>query len=105
MPKLHDLLAKSEKDVKVLIAYAIYQACQDDKMIDIVLDETPKLKGWYQLHDVLFLLIDFEDERVVKMLTEFKKHEDKEIANHAKQAIFSLPERSLTIHNVNYCLN
>lgn len=87
LPGLYDLLAKSERNIKVTIAHSIFQICRDPRMIDIVLTETPKAANMYELIDVLYMLPDFHDERVTQMLNSFREHEEYLVAYNATRVM------------------
>jgi hypothetical protein len=87
LPVLYKLLTKSTKNIKVTIAHSIFQICQDKKMVDIVLEETPKVTNWYDLIDILYMLPDFKDERVTTMLNNFRNHKDYLVAYNATRAL------------------
>ena len=87
LPKLYDLLVKSEKNIKVTIAYSIFQISQDTKMIDIVLDEVQKTTNQYELIDLLYLLPAFKDDRVNLLLNNFRDHKEYLIAYNATRAL------------------
>jgi len=85
--KLYRLLSKAKKEMKVIIAHSIYQICEDPKMIEIALTETKKLKNWYEIIDILYMLPDFNDEKVNKMLVEFCSHKEYLVSYNAKRAL------------------
>ncbi|MEP6795275.1 MAG: hypothetical protein ABJB16_13175 [Saprospiraceae bacterium] len=87
LPKLYKLLDKGEKKIKVTIAHSIFQICQDQKMIDIVLEETTKTTHWSDLIDILYLLPAFQDERVMTMLNDFRHHKEYLVAYNATRAL------------------
>ncbi|MFZ1675861.1 MAG: hypothetical protein WAT91_01230 [Saprospiraceae bacterium] len=87
LPKLYKLLVKSEKNIKVTVAHSIFQICQDEKMIDIVVEETIKTTHWSELIDILYLLPGFKDERVIKMLNDFRNHKEYLVAYNATRAL------------------
>jgi len=87
LPTLYSLLDKSNKGMKVTIAYSIFQICQDQKMIDIVLEEVPKTTNQYELIDVLYMLPAFKDELVTALLNAFRDHKEYLIAYNATRAM------------------
>lgn len=87
LPKLYDLLAATSKNIKITVAHSIYQICADDEMCNIALTETAKLVSWQELIDVLYLLPGFKDERVQKMLNDFRHHNDYLVAYNATRAL------------------
>ncbi len=87
LSKLYKLLDKSEKYVKVAVAHSIFQICRDEKMIDVVLDATTKTSHWSELVDIIYLLPGFQNEKVIKMLNDFRHHEDYLVAYNATRAL------------------
>jgi len=87
LPKLYKLLTNSSKNMKVTIAHSIFQICQDSKMIDIALEETPEITNPTNLIDILYLLPDFNDERVNAMLNNFRDHQEYLVAYNAARAL------------------
>jgi len=87
LPVLYDLLPKSAQSLKVTIAHSIFQICQDSKMIDVALEEMPKISSQYDLIDVLYLLPDFKDARIVALLNEFRNHKEYLVAYNATRAL------------------
>ena len=87
LPKLYKLLTNSSKNMKVTIAHSIFQICKDSKMIDIALEETPEITNPTNLIDILYLLPDFNDERVNAMLNNFRDHQEYLVAYNAARAL------------------
>jgi len=87
LPTLYNLLDKSKKGFKVTIAYAIFQICQDQKMIDIVLDELPKTTSQYELIDVLYMLPAFKDDKITRLLNDYCDHKEYLVAYNATRAL------------------
>lgn len=87
LPKLYELLSESEKGMKVTIAHSVFQICGDREMIKIVLAEMPKITGQYELIDLLYLLKDFENEKINQMLDKFREHNKYLVAYNATQAM------------------
>lgn len=87
LPKLYKLLSASSKNIKITIAHSIFQICQDQKMIDIVLEETTKTTHWSDLIDILYLLPAFQDEKVMAMLNDFRNHKEYLVAYNATRAL------------------
>lgn len=87
LPKLYKLLTNSSKNMKVTIAHSIFQICQDSKMIDIALEETPEITNPTNLINILYLLPDFNDERVNAMLNNFRDHKEYLVAYNAARAL------------------
>ncbi|MEP5341580.1 MAG: hypothetical protein ABJL44_03275 [Algibacter sp.] len=87
LPKLYDLLQKSKKGIKVSIAHSIFQISEDKEMIDIVLTEMPKLKHWTEIIHMLYLLPIFKDDKINKMLNDYREHKEYLVAYNATQAM------------------
>lgn len=87
LPKLYELLSKSDKNIKVTIAHAIFQICSDPEMIEIVLKEVPKINDWYQMIDILYLLPDFKDSRITHLIEELAHHSEYLIAYNATRVL------------------
>lgn len=86
LPKLYQLLVKSKKNIKVTIAHSIYQICQDPSMIDIVLNETPKITNQYDLVDVIYYLPDFKNSKIDYLLNQLRNHKKHLVAYNATSA-------------------
>lgn len=87
LPKLYDLLEKSEKGMKISIAHSIFQISDNKEMIDVVLIEMPKLKHWTEIIHILYLLPTFKDKRTDSMLNDYREHKDYLVAYNATQAM------------------
>lgn len=87
LTKLYELLPKSKKGMKVTIAHAIFQICDDKEMIKIALTETPKISNQYELINVVYLLKGFEDEKVNEMLDGLREHDEYLVAYNATRAL------------------
>lgn len=87
LPVLYRLLPKTKKNIKVTIACSIYKICQDRNMIDIVLEETPRIISQIELIDLLYLLPELKDKRVTEMLNNFRNHREYLIAYNATRAL------------------
>lgn len=87
LPVLYKLLPKTRKNIKVTIACSIYKICQDRNMIDIILEETPRIISSIDLIDILYLLPDIKDKRVTEMLNNFRNHKEYLIAYNAARAL------------------
>ncbi len=84
---LYKLLSKSKTGIKVIIACSIYKICRDPEMIEIALEETPKITNWQELIDILYMLPDFKNERTDNMLNNFREHQDYLVAYNAARAL------------------
>lgn len=73
--------------IKIPIAYSIYQICGDAKMIDLVIQEMPKITNQYELIDILYLLPGFNNERIKKLLNEFRNHKEYLVVYNATRAL------------------
>lgn len=87
LPTLYSLLDKSNKGMKVTIAYSIFQISQDPQMIHIVLEEVPKIANQYELIDILYLLTAFKDQRVTALLKSFRNHPEYLVAYNSTRAL------------------
>ena len=87
LAKLYKLLSESKRKIKVTIAHSIFQICQDKEMINIVLEEMPKMNSQYELIDVLYFLPDFNDERVKAMSRGYCEDKNYLIAYNATRAL------------------
>lgn len=87
LPLLYKLLSKSKKNTRITIAHAIFQIAQDQKMVDIVLDEIPKISNQYELIDMLYMLPDFQDPRLIELLKGFQEHKEYLVAYNATRAL------------------
>jgi peptidoglycan hydrolase-like protein with peptidoglycan-binding domain len=56
-------------------------------MIDIVLDETPKINNQYELIAILYFLPDFKDERLIKILDNLRSDKEYLIAYNATRVL------------------
>jgi len=83
LPTLVKLLADSKGCIKIKIAHAIFQISQDDKMKDIVLDTMPRIKGEFELIDVLYYLPFFKDKRITDLLNDYRTHKKYLVAYNA----------------------
>lgn len=87
LPLLYELLSKSQKTMRVTIAHSIFQIKQDRAMIEIVLEEMPKLEHWTEIIHLLYLLPTFQDERINTLLDNYRKHNDYLVAYNATQVM------------------
>ena len=87
LPILYNLLDKSTKGFKVAIAYSIFQISNDQKMVDIVLQELPKITDQYELIDVLYKLPVFKDEKITALLNNYRDHKEYLVAYNATRAL------------------
>lgn len=83
LPTLYDLLDKSSGSMKVTIAHSIFQICQDNKMIEIVLETMPIITNQYELIDVLYYLPDFKDKRITELHNNYRNHKEYLVAYNA----------------------
>jgi hypothetical protein len=94
LPMLYELLGQSKMGIRVTIAHSIYQICQDEKMIQIALDETKRIESAYELIDVFYLLVQFKDSRIREMVDDFRNHTEYLVAYNATQAL-GLPTKGV----------
>ena len=73
--------------MKITIAHSIFQICEDQKMIEIALTETPKINNQYELIHIVYLLRDFKNDEVNKMLNTLRNHKEYLVAYNATQAM------------------
>lgn len=85
--KLYKLLNKSSKYFKIVIAHSIYQINGDLEMIDIAIKESERLKSTYEIIQILFMLRDFKDDRIDKLLYDFYNHKDYLVAYNAARVL------------------
>ncbi len=90
LPKLYNLLHKTNKGFKITVAHAIFMICKDPEMIAIVLEELPKTSNQYELIEVLYLLPAFNDEKITAVLNNYREHKEYLVAYNATRAL-SLP--------------
>jgi len=87
LPTLYQLLTQTDNLFKVTVAYAIYQVCKDEKMIDVILAETASISNWQELVDIMYILAGFKDERVQSLLNSYRQHSDYLVAYNATRAM------------------
>lgn len=87
LPKLSDLLDRSNGSMKVTIAHSIFQICQDVRMIDIVLNTMPRITNQFELIQVLYYLRDFKDKRVEELHDKYRNHKEYLVAYNATQSL------------------
>ena len=87
LPTLYNLLEKSKNGFKVTTAYSIFQICKDQRMIEIVLQELPKITNQYELIDVLYMLPTFKDEKITASLNSFCDHKQYLVVYNATRAL------------------
>ncbi len=56
-------------------------------MVEIVLKETERLNNQYDIIDILYMLSDFKDSRVDKVLNDFRNHKEYLVAYNATRAL------------------
>jgi hypothetical protein len=83
---LLSMLEESNGVTKVTIAHAIFQICQDKGMIDVVLQETPKVTGEFGLIAIFYLLRTFKDERLLALLDLYRHDKRYLVAYNATRA-------------------
>jgi hypothetical protein len=87
LPILYKLFSKSKKHIKIILAHSIFRICGDIEMIKQVLIEIPKVTNTYEIIDILYILPDFGDERINKILKDFCDHKEYLIAYNATRAL------------------
>lgn len=83
LPTLYSLLDKSEGAIKVVIAYSIFQICQDSKMIEIVLKTMPSITNRFDLIKLFYYLPSFNDNRITDLHHSYRNHKDYLVAYNA----------------------
>ena len=83
LPSLYRLLDKSNGTIKVTIAHSIFQICQDNKMIEIVLETMPNITKEFELINVLYYLPSFKDKRTSDLHLSYRNHKDYLVAYNA----------------------
>ena len=71
LPSLYALLPHCQQGVTISVAYAIFQINRDLNMIEVVLEEFPKITNEYSLIGALHLLPIFPDQRITSLLTTY----------------------------------
>ena len=56
-------------------------------MINIVLDELPKIINQYELIDVIYMLPVFKDNRITGLLNDYRNHKEYLVAYNATRAL------------------
>jgi hypothetical protein len=87
LPLLYNLLDNSKKRFKVTTAYSKFQISEDQKMVDIILQELPKITDQYELIDVLYMLPAFKDEKITALLDNYRNHKVYLVAYNATIAL------------------
>ena len=87
LPLLYELLPKSQKTMRVTIAHSIFQIKHDKAMIEIVLEEMPRLEHWTEITHLLHLLPTFQDERINALLNNYREHKDYLVAYNATRVM------------------
>lgn len=87
LPKLYSLLNKSEGQVRLVLAHSIFKINQDEAMLEVVLNQIPKIAHWSQLIDLCYMLPDFKDEKATRVLQALAKHPEFLVTYHAKKAL------------------
>jgi hypothetical protein len=90
---LYSLLEEGRLAMKVNIAYAIYEINQDKKMIDLILEEFPKITDEYVLTEILHLLTLFPDARVTELLRTYRRDKRYLVAYNAAVALGESTDR------------
>jgi hypothetical protein len=87
LPILYKLLSKSKKQIKITLAHSIFQICGDIEMINHVLTEIPNVTDKFEIIDILYMLPDFRDIRIDKILRDFCDHKEYLIAYNATRVL------------------
>jgi hypothetical protein len=83
LPTLYALLDKSEGKMRVIIAHAIFQICQDPMMTDMVLEAMPGISNESDLIEVLYYLPGFQNKRIADLHHSYRNHQDYLVAYNA----------------------
>lgn len=95
---LYSLLEKlpvEHNGTKISIAHAIYLICQDEKMIEIFLEEIPKQIYYVVLGSALRKCSIFQDDRIIQVLEKYSNHKDSSVYIGARQALNKIREQKL----------
>jgi hypothetical protein len=57
--------------MKINVAFAIFQIIGEAEMVEVVLEECPKITDEYALIDILWLLPAFQDSRITALLEQY----------------------------------
>ena len=87
LSKLYELLSESKKEQKISIALAIFKICADSKMIDITFEEMVKVKDTYSLIHIVYLLVEFENDKINQFVANLRKHNNYLVAYNASSAL------------------
>lgn len=71
LPVLRALLEKCRLGMKIYVAFAIFQITGEVEMVDVVLEELPKINNEYALIDILWWLPAFRDRRITALLEQY----------------------------------
>ncbi|MFM6953376.1 MAG: hypothetical protein ACKOWL_00130 [Sphingobacteriaceae bacterium] len=84
--KLYALIPQAQGITKITLAHALFLIKKDPLMAEIVVAEIEKINNWSQLIEVITMLPDFKDARLLAILESLKKHPDFLVSYHAKRA-------------------
>ena len=87
LPSLYALLEKCRQRMVIFVAYSIYQINKDSRMIDVALDELPKITDEYALLDILYYLGLFNDPRIKVALRKYRNDPRYLVAYNAARAL------------------
>jgi hypothetical protein len=94
LPKLYDLLVQSEDSMRIFMAHSIFKICEDNKMIDIVLETLPKITNEYELIEVFYYLPNFKNDKITELHHSYRNHHIYLVAYNATQAL-GLPTKEV----------
>jgi hypothetical protein len=95
---LYSLLAELPEEYngrKIKVAHAIYLICQDEKMVEVFLEEIPKQIYYVVLGDALRKCSVFNDNRIVQMLKKYSDHKDISVCLGAREALKKIQEQKI----------
>jgi hypothetical protein len=87
LPLLYKLLDQSKQSIRVTIARSIFQINSDQQMIDIVMNEMPKITREYELINVIYMLPYFQNKEITALLNKLRFHKEYLVAYNATQAL------------------
>jgi len=88
IPILREKLEKAKKpNSKVLWANAIFKINNNPEMVDIALEEFQKIDDKYELIAMFYVLTEFRDSRINKIIENYHNHGDYLIAYNAQRVL------------------
>jgi DNA-directed RNA polymerase subunit F len=87
LSKLYDLLPIATSNMKVIIAHSVFQISGDKEMLNTVLTEMKNVTNQYEIIDLLYMLPDFNDQKINEMLHGFYEHNEYLVAYNAARIL------------------